>query len=85
MQLTNPSHATDAPISFFFTPRPRAPEHRADVSPIVSVAETKKMHITARMASRLNSGVNGMNVGRATMGMSVTLLKSIIPMHRARR
>ena len=41
IQLTIPSQATEAPISFFFTPRPKAPEQRADVSPMVSVAETK--------------------------------------------
>ena len=40
-ELTKPSQATDAPISFFCTSRPSAPEHIADVSPMVSVAETR--------------------------------------------
>ena len=39
--LTNPSQATELPISFLWTCRPSAPEHMAEVSPMVSVAETR--------------------------------------------
>ena len=41
MVLTKPSQATEAPISFWWTLRPSAPEQIADVSPMVSVAETR--------------------------------------------
>ena len=52
MELTNPSQATEAPISLVVTSRPSAPEQSADVSPMVSVAETRNTHTMARMASR---------------------------------
>ena len=52
MVLTKPSQATEAPISLVVTSRPSAPEQSADVSPMVSVAETRNTHTMARMASR---------------------------------
>ena len=43
IELTNPSHAIEPEVSFTVTSRLSPDDARADVSPIVSVAETRKI------------------------------------------
>ena len=61
--LTKPSQLMAAPISDSFGLRFSALLHKADVSPIVSVADTKYTAITERMAPMLNSGEKGSSLG----------------------
>lgn len=58
-ELTKPSHAIEPESSFSRTSRPKPTMASAEVSPMVSVAETKKMSVTARMAEGWNSGAKG--------------------------
>ena len=52
---------------------------RAEVSPIVSVAETKKIKITEKIALALNSGLKGINEGTATIEVPESEEKSTTP------
>ena len=54
--LMNPSQAIDPEISFCSAFLPRAVAASAEVSPIVSVADTRKINVTETIALRLNSG-----------------------------
>ena len=82
-ELTKPSHAMEPVSSFSFTSRFRPTIVSAEVSPIVSVADTRKMSVTDTMAPRLNSGVNGMSCGSANSCMPANPLKSTAPMNSA--
>ena len=64
-ELTKPSQQTAAPISLVLGSRFRALLQSADVSPMVSVAETRYTATTERMAPILNSGVKGRIRGKA--------------------
>ena len=57
--LTKPSHAIEPDVSFSVTSLPSPEAARADVSPIVSVADTRKININAIIALALNSGLKG--------------------------
>ena len=48
--LTKPSQAMDPAVSFWAASRPRQVEARAEVSPMVSVAETRKIRKTETIA-----------------------------------
>ena len=56
----------------------------AEVSPIVSVAETKKIKVTETIASILNSGSKGNRVGSAIIDVSSIAEKSTTPIHIAK-
>ena len=56
----------------------------AEVSPMVSVAETKKINVTAMIAPRLNSGTKGMKCGKATIPTLLISEKSTAPIKMAR-
>ena len=62
----------------------RAPLHRADVSPIVSVAETRYTATTERRAPMFISGVKGRICGMEKRGCSVMPLRFTMPMREAR-
>lgn len=83
IELTKPSHAIEPAVSFSVTCLPRPDIASADVSPIVSVADTRKMSTKAMMAFILNSGLNGISLGSATALTSENALKSTIPMNSA--
>ena len=65
--LTKPSQHTAEPISLVLGSRFKALLQRAEVSPMVSVADTRYTATTERMAPILNSGVNGRSFGNETM------------------
>ena len=81
--LTKPSHAMDPDNSLSRTSRLRPTMVSAVVSPIVSVADTRKISATDTMAPRLNSGANGMGCGSANNPTSAKPLKSTLPMNTA--
>lgn len=81
--LTKPSQLMAAPISDSFGLRFSALLHKADVSPIVSVADTKYTAITERMAPMLNSGEKGSSLGNEMTDWLAILLKSTIPIEQA--
>ena len=81
--LTNPSQAIEPDVSFSVTSLPRPDTANADVSPMVSVAETRNIKVTERIAFALNSGLNGMICGSAMIEVSFNVEKSTIPMHTA--
>ena len=83
-ELTKPSQQTAAPISLVLGSRFNALLQSAEVSPIVSVAETRYTATTERIAPILNSGVNGRSFGKATIERPESPLKSIIPINSAR-
>ena len=56
---------------------------RAEVSPIVSVAETKKIKITEKIALALNSGLKGINEGTAIIEVPESEEKSTTPINTA--
>ena len=78
-ELTKPSQAMEPESSFSFTSRLRPTMVSAEVSPIVSVADTRKISVTDTIAPRLNSGVNGMSCGSANSSMFWKPLKSTAP------
>ncbi len=78
-ELTKPSHAMEPVSSFSFTSRLRPTIVKADVSPMVSVADTRKMSVTDTMAPRSNSGANGMSCGSANSCRFANPLKSTAP------
>lgn len=49
-ELMKPSQAMDPAVSFAFTSLPRPEDASADVSPMVSVADTRKIKNTETMA-----------------------------------
>ena len=83
MALTKPSQPIEPEVSFVVAFLSNADDARALVSPIVSVAETKKISVTEIIAFQLNSILNGIKCGRAINELSVIAVKSIIPIHVA--
>ena len=81
--LITPSQVMEPATSFSVTSRPRPMAVMAEVSPIVSVAETKKIRKKAKMASAWNSMVKGISLGIATKSTEASRLKSTIPMAAA--
>ena len=68
--LTKPSHAIEPLVSFAVTSRFRPEAASAEVSPIVSVAETRKICTVEKIALALNTGLKGINVGSAIIAVS---------------
>ena len=64
MEEAKPSQAKEPEISFSVISRFRPVTTMAVVSPMVSVAETKKMIQVERMAPMLNTGITGRMWGR---------------------
>ena len=58
-ELTNPSQAIEPEVSLVVASLFKPEDASADVSPIVSVAETIKISTNAIIAFILNSGLNG--------------------------
>lgn len=77
--LIKPSQAIEPEISFSVASRFKPETAKAEVSPIVSVAETRKISITEIIAFKLNSGLKGKNSGSAIMPLVATALKSTFP------
>ena len=84
-ELTIPSHAIEPAISFSLTVLPSPEAAIAEVSPIVSVAETRKISMNAMMASGLNSNETGSTFGRENTDTPSNPEKSTIPSVSARR
>ncbi len=80
---TKPSQAMEPESSSSRTSRLRPVAASAVVSPMVSVAETRKMRVTARMAPGLNSGAKGMMVGTAMGAAFAKPERSTTPITRA--
>ena len=84
-----PSQAMDPESSLSVTSRFRPELARAVVSPIVSVAETRKIMTMAKIAPGSNTGTNSwelkMNAGRANSCMSAKAEKSTMPRGMATR
>ena len=74
-----PSQAIEPEVSFAVTSRFKPEAARAEVSPIVSVAETKKIKITEKIALALNSGLKGINEGTAIIEVPESEEKSTTP------
>ena len=82
-ELTKPSQQMADPISLVSGSRFKALLQSADVSPIVSVADTRYTATTDSMAPMLNSGVKGSKRGRAMMECPLRLSKLTIPIKQA--
>ena len=83
--LINPSQAIEPLISFSVTSLPNPDAATADVSPIVSVADTKKIIVTDTIALILNSGLNGIKCGTDMIPQSANPEKSTFPIGMATR
>ena len=81
--LTKPSAAIEPVSSFFETSRFNPDDASADVSPIVSVAETRKITSTEIIAPILNVGLIGSICGSDTICAVLNPEKSTIPIHTA--
>ncbi len=81
--LMKPSQAIEPEVSFVVTSLFKPEAARAEVSPIVSVAETKKIKITEKIALALNSGLKGINEGTATIEVPESEEKSTTPINTA--
>ena len=81
--LTKPSAAIEPVSSFFETSRFNPDEASADVSPIVSVADTRKITSTEIIAPILNVGLIGSICGSDTICAVLNPEKSTIPIHTA--
>ena len=64
MELAKPSQAKEPEISFSLISLFRPAMVMAEVSPMVSAADTRKMMATETMAPQLNSGAKGRKAGR---------------------
>ena len=84
IELTKPSQVIDPVVSFSEAFRSSAEDASAEVSPIVSVAETRKISVTAIIAFRSNSGLNGRKLGSATTETPCKAEKSTTPIKIAR-
>ena len=78
-ELIKPSHANEPEVSLSVTSLPRPEAASAEVSPMVSVAETKKIRTTDKIASERNSILNGIKCGKAIKLVSDSAEKSTIP------
>ena len=83
--LIKPSHASEPEISRSVASRFRPEVASAHVSPMVSVADTRKISTTDRIALALNSGLKGIREGNATIEVPSRLEKSTIPIQTATR
>ena len=81
--LTKPSATIEPVSSFFETSRFNPDDASADVSPIVSVAETRKITSTEIIAPILNVGLIGSICGSDTICAVLNPEKSTIPIHTA--
>lgn len=81
--LTKPSAAIEPVSSFFETSRFNHDDASADVSPIVSVADTRKITSTEIIAPILNVGLIGSICGSDTICAVLNPEKSTIPIHTA--
>ena len=81
--LTKPSAAIEPVSSFFETSRFNPDDASADVSPIVSVADTRKITSTEIIAPILNVGLIGSICGSDTICAVLNPEKSTIPIHTA--
>ena len=81
--LTTPSQVMEPATSFSVTSRPRPIAVIAEVSPMVSVADTMKIKKKAKIASAWNSMVKGISLGIATTSTLARRLKSTMPMAAA--
>lgn len=81
-----PSQAREPEISFSVMSRPRPPVQTAEVSPMVSAAETRNTSVTEMIAPRSNFGVKAKSFGRAMIPSSETVsfmdVKSTMPKNR---
>lgn len=76
--LTKPSQAIEPDVSFVVASLPSPDTASADVSPIVSVAETRKINVTDTIALTLNSGFAGRSFGNAITDVPEIAEKSTI-------
>lgn len=83
--LIKPSQAMEPEVSFKLASRSRPEAASAEVSPMVSVADTKKINVVEMMALILNSGLNGSKDGNAMTAVFCKELKSTTPMAMATR
>ena len=81
--LTKPSATIEPVSSFFETSRFNPDDASADVSPIVSVADTRKITSTEIIAPILNVGLIGSICGSDTICAVLNPEKSTIPIHTA--
>ena len=77
--LIKPSQAIEPEVSFKVASRFKPAAARAEVSPIVSVADTRKIKVTEIIAFMLNSGLNGSNCGNAMIEVPSREEKSTAP------
>ena len=82
--LAYPSQAIEPSVSFTVTGRFNPEIASAEVSPMVSVAETRKINVMDTIAPALNTGLNGMMDGRLTAAVSCSAEKSTAPINTAR-
>ena len=83
-ELTKPSQASEPEISRSEASRFSTVEVMALVSPMVSVADTRKIMVTETIALRLNSGSKGRKCGRLRKPALATSERSTLPMKSAR-
>lgn len=79
MLLAKPSQAREPDISFSVISRSRPETTMAVVSPIVSVAETRNITTTDKIAPKWNSGIKGKILGRDIIPPANNPDKSTIP------
>ena len=84
MVLAKPSQARDPEISFSVTLRFSPVAQRAEVSPMVSAAETRKIIATDTIAPICNSGITGIKAGRERKPPSKIPEKSTTPIKAAK-
>ena len=84
MELTKPSQAMDPESSLPVISLCRADEASAEVSPMVSVAETRKTTTMESIAPRLNTGLKGIMFGSEIMLASPMAERFTIPIQQAR-
>ena len=83
-ELISPSHINPPESSLVVTSRFNAVSDNAEISPIVSVAETRKIITIGKIAFRRNSNENGKIFGTAIMEISDNPEKSTFPKITAR-
>ena len=78
-----PSQQMEPEVSFSLASRPKPDAASAEVSPMVSVAETRKIRMVEKIASARNSIWNGMSCGIAMIEVPAREEKSTICMQTA--
>ena len=79
IELTKPAQAREPDISVVSASRLRPLAARAVVSPIVSVADTRKIKTTEKIASGRNSILYGIKCGKEMMLVPAIAEKSTFP------